>query len=94
MMKGKSDGAGIRDPRDGGAAGWRDAGRHAVRALLRDAGQRFGPYDQRKDTWGAIMGWVHSEGLTPNGAPWEVYVDDSTTVEPSKLRTEIYVPVL
>jgi hypothetical protein len=48
---------------------------------------------QRKETWTAVMGWVHSEGLTPNGAPWEVYVDDPTKVEPSKLRTEIYVPV-
>ena len=52
-----------------------------------------GPYDQLKTTWDAVMGWVQSEGLTPNGLPWEVYVDDPTTVEPAKLRTEIFVPV-
>ena len=52
-----------------------------------------GPYDQLKGTWDGIMAWVQSEGLTLNGAPWEVYVDDPTTVDPSTLRTEIYVPV-
>ena len=52
-----------------------------------------GPYDQLKETWNGIMGWVQSEGLTPNGAPWEVYVDDPTKVDASNLRTEIYVPV-
>ncbi len=52
-----------------------------------------GPYDQLKGTWEGIMGWVQSEGLTPNGAPWEVYVDDPTKVDASQLRTEICVPV-
>ena len=52
-----------------------------------------GPYDQLRNTWERIMSWIQSEGLTPNGAPWEVYVDDPTTVDPSKLRTEIFVPV-
>jgi effector-binding domain-containing protein len=52
-----------------------------------------GPYDQLGDAWEAIMGWVQSEGLTPSGAPWEVYVDDPTKVEASELRTQIYVPV-
>lgn len=52
-----------------------------------------GPYGQLKDTWDGIMGWVQSEGLTPTGAPWEVYVDDPTKVDASELRTEIYVPV-
>ena len=52
-----------------------------------------GPYDQLRYTWDGIMGWVQSEGLRPNGVPWEVYVDDPTKVDPTKLRTEIYVPV-
>ena len=52
-----------------------------------------GPYDQLKATWEGIMGWVQAEGLTPSGAPWEVYVDDPTKVDAPKLRTEIYVPV-
>jgi len=52
-----------------------------------------GPYDQLKGTWEGIMGWVQVEGLTASGAPWEVYVDDPTKVDASKLRTEIYVPV-
>ena len=51
------------------------------------------PYDQLKATWEGIMGWVQAEGLTPSGAPWEVYVDDPANVDASKLRTEIYVPV-
>lgn len=52
-----------------------------------------GPYDQLKGTWDSIMGWVQSQGLTPSGAPWEVYVDDPTKVDAATLRTEIYVPV-
>jgi effector-binding domain-containing protein len=52
-----------------------------------------GPYDQLGTTWQSIMGWVKSEGLTQTGAPWEEYVDDPTKVDPSQLRTEIYVPV-
>jgi effector-binding domain-containing protein len=52
-----------------------------------------GPYDQLKNTWGAIMAWVQTEGLTPTGAPWEVYIDDPATVGVSTLRTQIYVPV-
>jgi effector-binding domain-containing protein len=52
-----------------------------------------GPYDQLRTSWDAIMGWVQSEGLTLNGAPWEVYVDDPTKVAPTELRTEIYIPV-
>ena len=52
-----------------------------------------GPYHQLRDTWQAIMGWVQSEGLAPSGPPWEVYIDDPTTVDEATLRTEIYVPV-
>ena len=52
-----------------------------------------GPYVRLKETWAGIMGWVQSQELTPNGPPWEVYIDDPTKVEESNLRTVIYVPV-
>ena len=81
-----SGGFGRRDERSCG--GERVAWRPPVVTVT-----HVGPYDQLKGTWDGIMVWVQSEGLTLNGAPWEVYVDDPTTVDPSTLRTEIYVPV-
>ena len=52
-----------------------------------------GPYDQLRHTWQAMWDWVKSEGLAPAGPPWEVYIDDPTTVEAARLRTEVYVPL-
>ena len=54
----------------------------------------LGPYENLKQTWGALFAWVGAKGLEPAGAPWEVYVTDpGQEPDPSKWRTEIFMPV-
>ena len=54
----------------------------------------MGPYDDLKTTWGALMGWIESEGLQPAGVPWESYfTDPGEEPDQSKWRTDIFFPV-
>ena len=54
-----------------------------------------GPYENLKETWGALLAWVGAQGLQPAAAPWEVYVTDpGAEPDPSKWRTDIFFPVL
>jgi len=51
-----------------------------------------GGYDSMGQSWGRVFGHAKELGRAP-GAGWEIYVDDPSEVEPSELRTEIYLPV-
>ena len=54
----------------------------------------MGPYDALPQTWTALVEWIGSQGLTPAGAPWEVYVTDpGAEPDQSKWRTDIFFPV-
>lgn len=44
-----------------------------------------GPYEQLPQAWGALMAWVHSQALKPNGLNWEIYGDPAVPV------TDLYV---
>ncbi len=53
-----------------------------------------GSYDGLKDTYDALHEWIHAQpGVDDGDGPWESYIDDPTTVEPSQLRTEINWPL-
>ncbi len=53
-----------------------------------------GPYEDLKTTWGALMGWIESEGLQPAGAPWESYFTaPREEADQSKWRTDTSFPV-
>jgi effector-binding domain-containing protein len=53
-----------------------------------------GPYDGLKDAYDALHSWIHEQpGVDDANGPWESYIDDPTTVEPSQLRTEIIWPL-
>jgi effector-binding domain-containing protein len=53
-----------------------------------------GPYDGLKDAYDALHEWIHAQpGVDGGDGPWESYIDDPTTVEPSQLRTEITWPL-
>jgi AraC family transcriptional regulator len=36
----------------------------------------FGPYDQLQNAYAAVEEWIAANGLRPNGAPWEAYLND------------------
>jgi AraC-like DNA-binding protein/effector-binding domain-containing protein len=53
-----------------------------------------GAYDRLPDTFAALERWIASQGKTPSGAPWEVYVTDPADhPDSADWRTEIYWPV-
>lgn len=53
-----------------------------------------GAYERLHETFAAFERWIASQGRTPNGAPWELYVNDPADFpDPEDWRTEIYWPV-
>jgi AraC family transcriptional regulator len=53
-----------------------------------------GPYDKLTEAHAAVQQWIETEGLTMNGAPWEVYVTDPGQYpDPKDWKTEVYWPV-
>ena len=54
----------------------------------------LGSYDQLQDAYGAIQQWMESEGLVPNGSPWESYVTDPAEYpDPKDWKTEVFWPL-
>lgn len=54
----------------------------------------FGPYDQLKETHGAIMAWCKTNGKTMTGPCWEEYpVDPGSEPDSSKWQTDVYYPI-
>jgi AraC family transcriptional regulator len=53
-----------------------------------------GPYDKLPDAFAAMHQWIEAEGFRPNGAPWELYVNDPGEFpDPKDWMTEVYCPV-
>mgnify|MGYP000244693978 CR=1 FL=1 len=62
-------------------------GRHAILHLT-------GPYEQLPDAWNWLYAsWLPEQGVAPGGVPFEIYLNDPTTVPPSELKTDICVPL-
>ena len=53
-----------------------------------------GPYDKLFQAYVAIEHWMTTEGVVPNGAPWESYVNDpGDHPDPRDWKTEIFWPI-
>jgi AraC-like DNA-binding protein/effector-binding domain-containing protein len=53
-----------------------------------------GPYDKLTSAHAAVEQWIESQGLTTQGAPWEVYVTDPAEYpDPKDWKTEIFWPL-
>jgi AraC family transcriptional regulator len=53
-----------------------------------------GPYDKLNEAHAAMQRWIEAEGLTPAGAPWEVYTTDPADYpDPRDWKTEVFWPV-
>ncbi|ULQ53921.1 SRPBCC family protein [Flavihumibacter fluvii] len=54
----------------------------------------FGPYESVSIAYNRIADWIKSNNLKPNGAPYEVYIDDPTTKKSMyEVQTDIVQPV-
>ena len=57
-------------------------------------GVHSGSFDGLGDAWGALIGAVAADGLTPGSTMWEVYLTEpSPDMDPADLRTELNVVV-
>jgi len=53
-----------------------------------------GAYDKLTEAHAAVQQWIEAEGLTPGGAPWEVYVTDPADYpDPKDWKTDIFWPL-
>jgi AraC family transcriptional regulator len=53
-----------------------------------------GPYDKLTEAHAALQQWIEAEGLTPSGAPWEVYTTDPADYpDPKDWKTEVFWPI-
>jgi len=53
-----------------------------------------GPYDGLPDAHAAVQSWIEASGLTPAGAPWEVYLTDPGEVpNPEDWKTQVVWPL-
>jgi AraC family transcriptional regulator len=53
-----------------------------------------GSYDKLTEAHAALQQWIEAEGLTPSGAPWEVYTTDPADYpDPKDWKTEIFWPI-
>ena len=52
-----------------------------------------GAYEEIGVAQHAVTAWVHEQGLTPAGAPREIYLDDPETVPSETRRTELVLPI-
>lgn len=53
-----------------------------------------GPYDQLKDAYEALEGWMKANGRVAGGPPHEHYLNDPQDTPPGELRTRIVWPLL
>ena len=47
-----------------------------------------GPYEQLAGAYEAVQSWVRDEGRTPDGTPWESYLDGPEVAEPRTVVTQ------
>ncbi|TDC46822.1 MerR family transcriptional regulator [Jiangella ureilytica] len=67
---------------------------HQVRGGLAAVTRHVGPYDELGLAYREVEAWIEAQGLTSNGAPYDVYLNDPSEVgDPAKLETEIVWPV-
>lgn len=53
-----------------------------------------GPYDGLRDAHEAVEAWIRTQGTSPSGAPWEVYLTDPGEVpDPANWKTQVLWPV-
>lgn len=53
-----------------------------------------GPYETLPETYGAIMGKMQTDGLTPGNSMWEYYLSDpAAEPDPAKWKTLVVWPV-
>jgi AraC family transcriptional regulator len=53
-----------------------------------------GAYDKLSEAHAAVQQWIEAEGLTPAGAPWEVYTTDPADYpDPKDWKTEVFWPI-
>ncbi len=52
-----------------------------------------GSYDQGEASYALLDAYIEENELQRNGNPWEVYVNDPTTVPESDILTHIYQPI-
>jgi AraC family transcriptional regulator len=53
-----------------------------------------GSYDKLTEAHAALQQWIEAQGLTPAGAPWEIYTTDPADYpDPKDWKTEIFWPV-
>jgi AraC family transcriptional regulator len=53
-----------------------------------------GPYDQLQNAYAAVEEWIAANGLHPNGAPWEAYLNDPADhPNPQDWKTEVHWPL-
>ncbi len=52
-----------------------------------------GSYDQGEASYALMDAYIKEHELEVNGNPWEVYVNDPTTVPESEILTHIYYPI-
>jgi AraC family transcriptional regulator len=53
-----------------------------------------GPYEKLTEAHAALEVWIEDQGLTPTGAPWELYITDpGDHPDPKDWRTELFWPV-
>ncbi len=53
----------------------------------------FGPYQNLAKAHVAMDAWFEKHGAERNGPPWEIYVSDSTSTAPDKVRTDVFYPI-
>ena len=57
-------------------------------------GWHVGPYGTIGETYAKLMAWIAEQGRELGGAMWEVYWSDpKEEPDPSKWRTEIFIPL-
>lgn len=49
----------------------------------------WGPYDQVNQAYEQLAGWVSQNKRKPRGHPYEVYLNDPSSVKPEEIRTDI-----
>lgn len=75
----------VHTPDGGIHLGERPGGKAAV-------GMHVGSYDSLGETYGALMGWLAAQSLTPRGDFWEEYLSPPEG-DPATWRTRVVIPV-
>lgn len=53
----------------------------------------LGPYGGIGGAYEALHKWMDAHHKKPAGGPWEIYVNDPSSVPPEEIRTDIFFPI-